>query len=67
MAEARISQVAVEVLRVNTETPTRIHQIAIEALRPNNDAPTRLSQVFIQVLRPNAPPEGSGGVFFVVT
>jgi hypothetical protein len=54
MTVARVSQVAVEVLRTNTAVKARVSQVAVEVLRINTGTAIRVSQMAVEVLRPNA-------------
>ncbi len=55
MTVARLSQLAVEVLRTNTAVKARASQLAVEVLRTNTSVKARASQIVVEVLRPNAP------------
>ena len=53
MTVARVSQVAVEVLRTSTAVKARVSQLPVEVLRINTGTVIRVSQMAVEVLRPN--------------
>lgn len=53
MTVARVSQVAVEVLRSNAATNARVSQIAVEVVRINDGTKIIDSQLAVEVIRPN--------------
>jgi hypothetical protein len=65
---ARVSQVAVEVLRTNTGVVARVSQVAVETLRTNTGVKARVSQIAVEVLRPvSAAASSARPVCFVCT
>lgn len=52
----RVTQVAAEVLRKQTNAAARVTQVAVEAIRRPSAPPARISQVAIEVIRKNAAP-----------
>lgn len=68
-ANARVSQLPVEVIRTNTATKARVSQVTAEVLRINTATKIRASQLAVEVLRPNAAAASASArpVVFVAT